>query len=77
MTDNHDDIETHEQIHSGVSITAKLKRGSGTRDQDEIKLKAKGRDADEAAAQMAALVERAEAWADDLRAVQPDSGGDE
>ncbi|ELY84289.1 DUF7389 domain-containing protein, partial [Natrinema gari] len=68
------EIETREQIHSGVSITAKLKRGSATRDQDEIKIKAKGRNASHAVAEMDQVLENADEWADQLREVQPDGG---
>lgn len=69
MTD--DGREIHENQASGVSITAKLKRGDGTRDQDTIKIKAKGTTAEEAIANMDATLERADEWADDLRAIQP------
>jgi hypothetical protein len=74
MTEEHPPTGPDEQITSnrGVSITTKLKRGSGTRDQDTIKLKAKGRDAEEAIAEMEEVIERAEEWADDLREVQPE-----
>lgn len=77
VTDGGEDVEsidTREQIHTGVSITAKIKRGSGTRDQDEINIKAKGRDAEHAAAQMDRVLERAEEWSEQLREVQPDAG---
>jgi hypothetical protein len=63
--------EVVENQASGVSITAKLKRGTGTRDQDEIKVKAKGTTADEARANMAAVLPKVEQWADELRGVQP------
>lgn len=69
------DKEVHENQASGVSITAKLKRGEGTRDQDEIKIKAKGTTAEEAIENMEQVIDEAEAWADDLRAIQP--GDDE
>lgn len=75
MTD--DDVDTVENVASGVSVTAKLKRGSGTRDQDTIKIKAKGRTAEEAIENMDAVLNRADEWADDLRAVQPEEGGDD
>jgi phosphotransferase system HPr-like phosphotransfer protein len=69
-----DQTETVENVASGVSITSKLKRGSGTRDQDEIKIKAKGKTAEEAIENMDAVIEEAEEWADDLREVQPEGG---
>jgi|AntDeeMetageno50_2_1112565.scaffolds.fasta_scaffold02893_4 hypothetical protein len=71
------EVETREQIHSGVSITAKLKRGSGTRDQDEIKIKAKGRNADHAAAEMDQVLEHADGWSEQLRKIQPADAGEE
>lgn len=71
-----DDADTVENVASGVSITTKLKRGSGTRDQDEIKIKAKGKTAEEAVENMDAVIDRAEEWADDLRSVQPEEETD-
>jgi len=73
MSDNHD---IQENVASGVSITTKLKRGSGTRDQDTIKIKAKGKTAEEAIQNMEEVVSHAEEWADELRSVQPE-GRDE
>lgn len=37
MTDP-DTVERHEHVDIGFSITIKSKRGTGTRDQDEVKL---------------------------------------
>jgi phosphotransferase system HPr-like phosphotransfer protein len=64
--------ETIENVASGVSITAKLKRGSGTRDQDEIKIKAKGTTAEEAKENMAQVLPEAKEWAEELREIQPE-----
>jgi phosphotransferase system HPr-like phosphotransfer protein len=69
MTDDNHDIQ--ENVASGVSITTKLKRGSGTRDQDTLKIKAKGKTAEEAIDNMDKVVEHAEEWAKELRDVQP------
>ncbi|WP_455448323.1 DUF7389 domain-containing protein [Natrinema thermotolerans] len=71
------EIDTQEQIHTGVSITAKLKRGSGTRDQDEIKIKAKGRNATHAASEMDQVLENADEWSEQLREIQPADAGEE
>jgi len=73
MTDN-DGIRpvVQENVASGVSITAKLKRGEGTRDQDTIKIKAKGKTSEEAIANMEDVIQEAEEWAQDLRDVQPE-----
>lgn len=64
--------ETIENVHTGVSITAKVKRGEGTRDQDEIKIKAKGADASEAIEEMGEAIKAAEEWAVELRTIQPE-----
>jgi len=64
--------ETIENVASGVSITTKLKRGSGTRDQDTLKIKAKGKTAEEAIENMDSVIAEAEEWADELREVQPE-----
>ena len=73
-----DDVETTETVHSGASIVAKLKRGTETRDQDELKIKGKGATAEEAAEDFEAALEAAEEnnWVERLRAIQPD-GDDE
>lgn len=63
--------DTIENTASGVSITAKLKRGSGTRDQDTIKIKAKGTTAEEAIENMDATLAKSDEWADQLRGIQP------
>jgi len=75
MSDEHHEVR--EQQASGVSITAKCKRGTGTRDQDTIKIKAKGTTAEEAADNMDAILEKVDTWADALRAVQPEEADDE
>jgi len=66
-------------VSSGTKIRAKVKRGTGTRDQDEIVIEGRGADAAEAAADFEAALERAEAgeWAERLRALQPDAEGEE
>lgn len=73
MSDS-DDVQTREQVHSGVSITAKLKRGEGTRDQDELKIKGKGATAGDAVDDFERALQAAEenGWAERLRAIQPD-----
>jgi len=73
---NDDETNVVENQASGVSITAKLKRGTGTRDQDEIKIKAKGKTAEEAVENMNDAMDAAEEWADDLRSVQPEGSSE-
>lgn len=67
-----DTDETIENVASGVSITAKLKRGTGTRDQDTIKIKAKGKNAAEAAENMENTLEAVDEWAEQFRSIQPE-----
>lgn len=64
--------ETIENVASGVSITAKLKRGTGTRDQDTLKIKAKGKTAEEAAQNMDETLESVDEWAEQFRSIQPE-----
>lgn len=66
--------ETTERISNGTKIVGKVKRGSGTRDQDTLKIVGRGKDADEAAADFEAALSEAEDkdWAERLRAVQPE-----
>jgi hypothetical protein len=60
-------------LDHGVKVRAKVKRGTGTRDQDELLIEGRGEDADEAAADFEAALQQAEErdWADRLRALQP------
>lgn len=61
-------------LDHGTKIRAKVKRGTATRDQDELLIEGRGENATEAAADFEAALTRAEdrAWADRLRALQPD-----
>lgn len=65
-------------LDHGVKVRAKVKRGSGTRDQDTLLIEGRGESATEAAAGFEAALEQAEEgdWADRLRALQADTGGD-
>lgn len=60
-------------IDHGTKIRAKVKRGTGTRDQDELLIEGRGEDADEAAADFEAALAKAEeqGWTDRLRDLQP------
>jgi len=66
--------EKHTNVSEGVSIVAKVKRGSGTRDQDELKIKGKGETAEEAGEEFEDDLTMAEEnnWSDRLRAIQPE-----
>ena len=61
-----------ERSDVGVSITVELKRGTGTRDQDKLIAKAKGRTLNDARADMNELREYLHDLADDARAIQAD-----
>ena len=61
-----------------ITLTTKVKRGSGTRDQDTVKVKVKGNRPDGTAMKLRAVLDAldAEGVTDTLRNTQPD-GGDE
>jgi len=73
------DTDTETRVSDGEKVVAKLKRGTGTRDQDSLKLVGRGETAAEAAADFEALLEAAESrsWSDRLRALQPTEGGED
>jgi len=53
-----------------ITLTTKVKRGSGTRDEDRIKVKVKGDDADEVVAKLNATVRNLQDTADELRGLR-------
>ena len=54
-----------------IRVETKVKRGSGTRDQDEIKVKIKGDDAEEVVEKLNNTVELLQDTSDTLRNIQP------
>jgi len=64
-----------EPLNHGVKVRAKLKRGTGTRDQDELLIEGRGEDAAEAAEEFETALLEAEVqeWAGRLRDIQPES----
>ena len=70
-------IEYVERTDVGVSLTIKLKRGTGTRDQDEVIAKAKGSTLEDARDDMNELRGYIRELAEDARQIQPDSASDE
>jgi len=54
-----------------ITVTTKVKRGEGTRDEDRIKVKVKGNKADEVVAKLNAVVDNLHGTQDTLRAMQP------
>jgi len=59
-----------------IRVETKVKRGTGTRDQDEIKVKVRGDDADEVVERLNATVANLRETADDVRAIQPGANDD-
>jgi hypothetical protein len=64
-----------ERSYVGVSLTVKLTRGTGTRDQDKVTAKAKGKTLEDAREDMETLREYIHDLAEDARQIQP--GDDE
>ena len=75
--DKQERIEHVERTDVGVSLTVKLKRGTGTRDQDEVIAKAKGSRLEDAREDMNELREYIRDLAADARQIQPDPDPDE
>lgn len=58
-----------------IRVETKVKRGSGTRDQDTIKVQVKGDDPDDVVEQLNATVENLRETADAARSIQPEADG--
>jgi hypothetical protein len=72
MTEDTANPERIERTDIGASVEARLKRGCGTRDEDQFTIKAKGETAEEAAAEFEYLLEKYEAeYSDRCRDIQP------
>jgi len=65
---NHNVNESADKIR----VETKVKRGEGTRDQDEIKVKVKGDNPDEVVNKLNSTLELLEDTAQDLRDTQPE-----
>ncbi|MCD2204092.1 MULTISPECIES: DUF7389 domain-containing protein [unclassified Halobacterium] len=61
-----------ERSDVGVSLTVKLTRGTGTRDQDKITAKVKGKTLEDAREDMETLREYIHDLAEDTRQIQPE-----
>lgn len=57
-----------------IRVETKLKRGSATRDQDELKVKIKGNDPDDVVAKLNATIANLHETADEMRDLQPEAG---
>ncbi|MBX0288744.1 hypothetical protein EGH22_20650 [Halomicroarcula sp. F28] len=78
MTDDTENPERIERTDVGASVKARLKRGSETRNEDQITIKAKGETAEEAAAEFEYLLEKYEnEYSDRCRNIQPTYEDDE
>lgn len=64
--------ETIKRMNEGVALKVKMKRGTGTRDQDTITGKIKGEDVEDVENQREELVEQMKKAMEDSREVQPD-----
>jgi len=68
-----DSVETVERTDLGSSMEARLKRGTGTRDEDSVTIKAKGRTAEETVGEFYQLLAEYEAKVSGrLRDIQPE-----
>jgi len=63
---------TSNAVMSASPLTVKLKRGTGTRDQDEVIAKAKGKTLEDAREDMEVLREYIHDLAEDARQIQPE-----
>jgi hypothetical protein len=77
MTDN-EDADHVVRTDEGASIETKIKRGTGTRDQEEFRLKGKGEDAEQALDEFETLLDAVEEDIADrvrnLQTVEEDDG---
>jgi len=59
------------ESHDKIRLKTKIKRGSGTRDQDEIEVKVRGDDPKECVEKLNQTVEMLRKTSDTLREIQP------
>jgi len=70
-----DTTHTVNESADKITLTTKVKRGTGTRDQDEIRLKVKGENPEDTAAKLAQTLDALEVAGvtDTLRNTQPEA----
>jgi hypothetical protein len=76
-TDDATDRRTEHRISESadkLTLTTKVKRGSGTRDEDRIKVKVKGDDPDEVVRKLEQTVSNLQTTTDDLRDLRAGDG---
>jgi len=76
MSDNANTRETVEETRTGYHVEVESKRGTGTRDQDKVRVEGWYEDRP-AASTLLALVEDVEQLMNERRAHQPDTEGDD
>ena len=80
MAENEPDETTHKINESAdkITLTTKVKRGGGTRDQDTVKVKCKGNNPESTAEKLATTLEALDEHGvtDTLRATQPGDSDD-
>ena len=76
-TDTTDDKQIVERHDTGVSITTKIQRGTGTNDRDTISAKVKAETRDEAERELAAIRPALREHVEDVRSWQNDDEDDE
>jgi len=80
MTDNYDNTNLNvSESADKITLTTKVKRGSGTRDQDTVKVKVKSDNPEHAAGRLRKTLDALESLGvtDQLRETQPGEGDDE
>lgn len=74
--DNHEEVDVHEEVEhtkTGVELSLESKRGTGTRDQDAVSAKIRGKTLEEVDAQREAAREMVIEEMNALRENQPDA----
>jgi hypothetical protein len=76
LIDDYDRRTEHRISESAdkLTLTTKVKRGSGTRDEDRIKVKVKGDDPDEVVTKLEQTVANLQETTDDLRDLRAGEG---
>lgn len=68
-----DERHTTRESADKIRVETKVKRGTGTRDQDEIKVKIRGDDADAVVDRLNDTVAKLHETADTVRSIQPEN----
>lgn len=76
MTDNEHTNTTVEETRTGWHVEVESKRGTGTRDQDKVRVEYWSED-EPAALMLERITEKVKRTMDDRRAHQPDAEGDD